>query len=77
MIAFANQDQDKRFLKELVLCSAKKRYLRIKSLLTSDADMPKFKLSICEKYISGHWDCSAVGDLEVLRRWGETHRSSG
>lgn len=39
MIGFSNQGQDRRLLKELILCLVKKRYFRIKTLFTSDADV--------------------------------------
>lgn len=59
MIAFTNRGQDKRLLKELVLCSAKKRYLRIKPLLTSNAGIHKFKLSVTNTSV----------DIEIVQLW--------
>lgn len=67
------QVQDKRVLKQPIFCLSKKRYLSIKPLLTSNADMPKFKLSVSR----GHRACSTVAHLQVLRRWGQAYMCCG
>lgn len=59
MTAFANQGQNQRLLKELVLCSARKIYLRIKPLLTSNTNMPKFKLHVTNTSV----------DIEIVQLW--------
>lgn len=59
MIGFPNQGQDRRLLKELVLCSVEKRYFRIKTLFTSITDMPTLELSVT----------NASVDNEMVQMW--------
>lgn len=69
MIGFSNQGQDRRLLEELVLCSVKKTYFRIKTLFTSNADMPKLKLSVTSVSVDNGIvemcvTCRLLGDWE-------------